>query len=70
MPISIYGIHMHLAHHSKPHIQRHIIRVLWMVPIYGLNAWLVCRRLRASSPRADVLAPRRWCWVSSAQMSG
>jgi hypothetical protein len=41
VPISIYGIHMHLAHHSKPHIQRHIIRVLWMVPIYGLNAWLV-----------------------------
>ena len=31
---------MHLAHHSKPHIQRHVIRVLWMVPIYALNAWV------------------------------
>jgi hypothetical protein len=41
VPISIYGIHMHLVHHSKPHIQRHVIRVLWMVPIYALNAWLV-----------------------------
>lgn len=43
VPISIYGIHMHLVHFSKPHIQRHVIRVLWMVPIYGLNAWLVRR---------------------------
>jgi hypothetical protein len=41
VPISIYGIHMHLAHHSKPHVQRHVIRVLWMVPIYALNAWAV-----------------------------
>ena len=32
---------MHLAHHSKPHVQRHVIRVLWMVPIYALNAWVV-----------------------------
>lgn len=40
MPISIYGIHMHLAHYSKPHVQRHVVRVLWMVPLYGLNAWL------------------------------
>ena len=41
VPISFYGIHMHLVHNSKPHIQRHIIRVLFMVPIYGFNAWLV-----------------------------
>lgn len=40
VPISFNGIHMHLVHESKPHIQRHIVRVLWMVPIYGLNAWL------------------------------
>jgi hypothetical protein len=53
VPISIYGIHMHLAHHSKPHIQRHIIRVLWMVPIYALNAWLV-RTLRLSAGCAHV----------------
>lgn len=32
---------MHLVHFSKPHLQRHVIRVLWMVPIYGINAWLV-----------------------------
>lgn len=30
---------MHLERFSKPAEQRHIIRVLWMVPIYGLNAW-------------------------------
>jgi len=38
--MSIYGIHMHLAHYSQPRVQRHIIRVLWMVPIYASNAWL------------------------------
>ena len=46
---------MHLAHHSKPHVQRHVIRVLWMVPIYALNAWVV--RPRACS-RSLVLETR------------
>jgi len=41
VPIAIYGIHMHLHNWTKPHIQRHIVRVLWMVPIYALNSWLV-----------------------------
>ena len=59
VPISIYGIHMHLAHHSKPHVQRHVIRVLWMVPIYALNAWVV--RPRACSRRARWLEYVLWC---------
>ena len=29
---------------SKPHIQRHIVRVLWMVPIYALNSWMARKR--------------------------
>ncbi|XP_071442176.1 transmembrane protein 184C-like isoform X2 [Hetaerina americana] len=40
LPISFWGIIQHLVHYTKPHLQKHIIRILWMVPIYALNAWL------------------------------
>ncbi|KAJ5743026.1 hypothetical protein N7533_010128 [Penicillium manginii] len=38
--ISIFLIMGHATHYSKPIEQRHIIRILWMVPIYSLVAWL------------------------------
>ncbi|KAJ5099831.1 hypothetical protein N7532_006832 [Penicillium argentinense] len=37
---SIFLIMGHARHYSKPIEQRHIIRILWMVPIYSLVAWL------------------------------
>ncbi|XP_063530189.1 transmembrane protein 184C [Cydia strobilella] len=40
MPISIWEITQHVLHYTKPSLQKHIIRILWMVPIYALNAWL------------------------------
>ncbi|XP_045491984.1 transmembrane protein 184C [Colias croceus] len=40
MPISIWQITQHIVHYTKPSLQKHIIRILWMVPIYALNAWL------------------------------
>jgi len=40
IPISIFGIYQHLEHNTKPHLQRHIVRILWMVPIYALDSWL------------------------------
>lgn len=40
VPISIWQITQHTVHFTKPILQKHIIRVLWMVPIYALNAWL------------------------------
>ncbi|XP_046394537.1 transmembrane protein 184C [Ischnura elegans] len=40
LPISFWGIIQHLVHYTKPYLQKHIIRILWMVPIYALNAWL------------------------------
>lgn len=43
LPISFYGVAQHLTNHSKPNQQRHIIRLLWMVPIYSINAWLALR---------------------------
>lgn len=38
VPVSIWHIIQHVIHFTKPILQKHIIRVLWMVPIYALNA--------------------------------
>jgi len=43
LPLSLWGILQHLIHFTKPEFQRHIIRVLWMVPIYSVNAFLGMR---------------------------
>ncbi|XP_063233090.1 transmembrane protein 184C [Bacillus rossius redtenbacheri] len=40
LPISFWGIVQHIVHYTNPALQKHIIRILWMVPIYALNAWL------------------------------
>ncbi|ESO88509.1 hypothetical protein LOTGIDRAFT_64445, partial [Lottia gigantea] len=40
LPISLWGILQHLVYFTKPVLQKNIIRVLWMVPVYALNAWL------------------------------
>ncbi|XP_019845546.1 transmembrane protein 184C isoform X1 [Bactrocera dorsalis] len=40
VPISIWHIIQHVIHFTKPILQKHIIRILWMVPIYALNAWI------------------------------
>lgn len=38
IPFSVYHICQHIVHFTKPILQKHIIRILWMVPIYALNA--------------------------------
>ncbi|OQE14915.1 hypothetical protein PENSTE_c032G05040 [Penicillium steckii] len=38
--VSIFLIMGHAMHYSKPIEQRHIIRILWMVPIYSVVAWI------------------------------
>lgn len=38
VPISLWHIIQHVIHFTKPILQKHIIRILWMVPIYALNA--------------------------------
>lgn len=43
LPISMYGIIQHALHYSKPRLQKFIIRVLFMVPIYALNSWIVLK---------------------------
>ncbi len=36
--VSLWTILEHLISYTKPYLQRHIIRILWMVPIYAANA--------------------------------
>ncbi|XP_022324788.2 transmembrane protein 184C-like [Crassostrea virginica] len=43
IPISLWGILQHLVNFTQPNLQRYIIRILWMVPIYALNAWFALR---------------------------
>lgn len=40
IPLSFWEIILHLIHYTKPKLQKHVIRILWMVPIYAINAWL------------------------------
>lgn len=43
VPISVWGILQHLVHYNQPDLQKYIVRILWMVPIYAINAWLGLR---------------------------
>ncbi|KAJ8297755.1 hypothetical protein KUTeg_024286 [Tegillarca granosa] len=43
VPISLWGILQHLINYTQPNLQRHIIRILWMVPIYAVNSWFALR---------------------------
>lgn len=38
--VSFLLIFMHASHYSRPHEQRHIIRILFMVPVYALVSFL------------------------------
>lgn len=37
---SFWQISQHLVYFNKPYLQKYIIRILWMVPIYSMNAWI------------------------------
>uniref|UniRef100_A0A3Q2CN01 Transmembrane protein 184C n=2 Tax=Cyprinodon variegatus TaxID=28743 RepID=A0A3Q2CN01_CYPVA len=43
IPISLWGILQHMVHYTQPELQKPIIRILWMVPIYSLDSWLALR---------------------------
>lgn len=38
--ISLYSVLNHFSHFHKPYLQKYIIRIIWMVPIYAINSWL------------------------------
>jgi len=41
--VSIYNLYLHLAHYTKPRFQLWIVRILLIVPLYGLVSWLSMR---------------------------
>ena len=43
VPISIRLIIQHLAHWIAPNIQKYVVRIIWMVPIYSVESWLALR---------------------------
>lgn len=38
--LSSYEIIKHMSNYTQPYLQRYIIRILLMVPIYSMNAWI------------------------------
>lgn len=36
--VSVWEISSHLSNYNKPYLQKYIVRILWMVPIYALNS--------------------------------
>ncbi|XP_078356150.1 transmembrane protein 184C-like [Oculina patagonica] len=48
IPISLWGILQHLVNYTKPELQRRIVRILWMVPIYATDSWLALRFPKAA----------------------
>jgi hypothetical protein len=53
---------MHTEHYTRPRLQRHVVRVLWMVPIYSVDAWLALRFVDARV----YLDPVRECYEAYA----
>lgn len=36
--MSIWEITRHLSNYNKPYLQKYVVRILWMVPIYAMNS--------------------------------
>ena len=43
LPITLYEVTQHLENYRAPRLQRHVIRILWMVPIYAVDGWFALR---------------------------
>mmetsp|Transcript_46393 Transcript_46393/g.68503 ORF Transcript_46393/g.68503 Transcript_46393/m.68503 type:complete len:451 (+) Transcript_46393:292-1644(+) len=43
VPISVFGIFMHMTHWYMPDVQKYVVRILWMVPLYSIQSWLSLR---------------------------
>ena len=41
--ISVRLIIEHLTHWNMPHIQKYVVRIIWMIPIYATESWLALR---------------------------
>lgn len=43
IPISLRLIVQHLTHWNSPNIQKYVVRIIWMIPIYSIESWLALR---------------------------
>jgi len=43
VPLSVHEIVMHLTNWYVPDVQKYVVRILWMVPIYSLQSWTSLR---------------------------
>ena len=43
VPVSVYGVQAHMESYVHPRLQKHVVRILWMPCVYGLDAWLALR---------------------------
>lgn len=43
VPISVRLIVMHLTHWYQPNIQKYVVRIIWMIPIYSIESWFALR---------------------------
>lgn len=43
VPLSFYEIVQHLRHYNQPFLQRYVVRILWMVPLYSVESWVSLR---------------------------
>lgn len=41
--MSLKLIHAHLTHWYMPDVQKYVVRILWMVPLYSIQSWLSLR---------------------------
>ncbi|KAI9292334.1 DUF300-domain-containing protein [Neoconidiobolus thromboides FSU 785] len=46
--VSIIAMISHLKNYTKPHLQRYIIRIKWMVPVYAMSSWISLVSLNAA----------------------
>ena len=41
--MSVRLVYLHLTHWHMPDVQKYVVRILWMVPIYSFHSWLSLR---------------------------
>jgi hypothetical protein len=41
--LSLRLVYLHLTHWYMPEVQKYVVRILWMVPIYAVQSWLSLR---------------------------
>ena len=41
--MSVRLVYLHLTHFYMPNVQKYVVRILWMVPLYAVQSWLSLR---------------------------